>query len=72
VVADGALTRIPDVPREGTPLKERSRPEVYVIRGGRRSHIPSWQRFEELGFSQSDIRVVRDGGLTRIMVGPPA
>jgi hypothetical protein len=72
VVPDGELLRIRDVPQEGTLLKERARPEVYVMRGGRRSHIPSEQRFEELGFVWGDIRVVPDGALARITVGPPA
>jgi hypothetical protein len=71
-VPNGELSRIPDMPKDDTLLRERSYPEVYVIRGGRRSHIPSWQRFEELGFSQNNIRVVPDGVLARITVGPPA
>jgi hypothetical protein len=69
VVPDGALVRIPDVPREGTLLRERSYPEVYVMQGGYKSHIPSWQRFEELGFSQGDIRLVPDGALARVPSG---
>jgi hypothetical protein len=70
VVPDGELLRIPDVPHDGTLLKERSRPEVYVMRGSRKSHIPNEQRFEELGLAWGDIRVVPDGALARLSDGP--
>ena len=72
MVPDGELNRIPDVPRDGTLLRERSRPEVYIMRGGRKSHIVSWQRFEQLGLSQGNIRVVPDAALVRVLSGPPA
>jgi hypothetical protein len=72
VEPDGALVSLPNVPRDGTLLKERSTPPVYVMRGGRKSHIPNEQRFEELGFAWSDIRVVPDGVLARFLDGAPA
>jgi hypothetical protein len=33
VVPDGELVQIPDMPRDGTLLKERLSPEVYVMWG---------------------------------------
>ena len=72
VIPDGALARIPDVPRDGALLKERSRPDVYVIRAGQKSHIPSEQRFEALGYSSRAIQVVPDGALASLPDGPPA
>ncbi len=72
LVPDGALARIPDVPRDGTLLRERSHPAVYIMRGGYKSHIPGEQRFEELGFAWGNIRVVPDGGLAFLPDGPPA
>jgi hypothetical protein len=41
------------------------------MRGRRKSHIPSEQRFEELGLSWGDIRVVPDGALGRFPDGEP-
>jgi hypothetical protein len=42
-VPNGELIRIPDMPQDGTLLRERSYPEVYVIRGdgGRTSPVGS-------------------------------
>jgi hypothetical protein len=72
VVSDGVLSGIPNVPYDGTLLKERSNLAVYVMRGGQKSHIPSEQRFVELGFAWEAIQVVPDGGLASIPDGPPA
>jgi hypothetical protein len=38
VVPDGELAHIPDVPRNGTLLKEHSRPEIYVMWGVQVAH----------------------------------
>lgn len=72
VQPDGALVYLPNVPRDGTLLRERSTAPVYLMRGGRKSHIPNHQRFEELGLTWDDVRVVPNGVLARFQDGARA
>ena len=45
----------------GSVVKEESSPEVYVIYGGAKFHIPNPAEMYALGFTWADVRVVRDG-----------
>ena len=69
IIPDGSLSGVPNVPRDGTLLRERSGPEVYIIRGGSAFHITTPQRFAELALSWWDIRVVPNGALAGIPFG---
>ena len=70
-VPDGSLTYVAEFPADGTLLKERSHPEVYVMENKQRRWITSPAVFEACGFSWDRIRVVPDGGLARYPQGPP-
>jgi hypothetical protein len=72
VVPAGALKAVPTIPRDGTVLREWSSAPVYVMQGGKRCWIPSPQRLFDLGYNWSSVRVVPDGGLSSIPVGPNA
>ncbi len=66
VVPDGSLARIPDIPRDGTLLRERSSAGVYVMVSRAKLAIPSLKEFHALGYRESDIRVVPTGSLARL------
>jgi hypothetical protein len=65
----GGLAAIPNIPRDGTLLKQMSDPAVYVIRGGSRYHISSPQRFHDLCFYWENLRIVPNGALNIIPAG---
>lgn len=56
-------SQIPDFLQDGTLLKEASRPEIYVVRGGGKFWIPSPQEFDAMGFQWGAVRTVADGSL---------
>ena len=66
---DGALTSIPNVPRDGTLLTERTSPgPVFVFKGGSKFHISSPARFHELCFYWENLRIVPNGALAAFPV----
>ncbi len=71
IVPDGTFARWTDQPVEGTLLKELDRHEVYVIREGKRVHIPSPPVFTESGYRWSRVRVVPNGQLAGVPDGGP-
>jgi hypothetical protein len=68
-VPSGSLAGVPDLPREGSLIREMDDGPVFVIRGGMRHQIPNVQDLSKLGFIWNNIRVVPDGGLTSIPDG---
>ena len=53
-------------PAEGSLVKERSRAEVYLMRGGKKLHIPSGYAFSALGFKWGDVVDMPDHSLDGI------
>jgi hypothetical protein len=68
-VPSGSLAGVPDLPREGSLIREMDDGPVFVIRGGMRHQIPNVQDLSKLGFIWNNIRVVPDGDLTSIPDG---
>jgi hypothetical protein len=67
--AGTASLRVWDIP-EGSLRKEDSKPRVYLIQDGTKRWVTSPQVLSALGKSWDDVRVVPDGGLNSIPVGP--
>ncbi len=72
VVPDGTLAAMPTTPADGTLLRGQSDTAVYVVQNGRRLHVPSQQRLDQLALSSLEIRVVPDNALSRLMDGGTA
>jgi hypothetical protein len=68
---DAALDTLPTLPRNNTLLRELSKPEVFVVRVGRKRWIPTAEIFVMLGFAWSRVHTVPDGALASIPSGPP-
>jgi hypothetical protein len=68
-VPDGALSRVLNIPRDGTVLREMSDNPVYVISGGQKRWIPDEATLLRFG-GWSVVRVVPDGSLANIPDGP--
>lgn len=66
VVPDGSLANISTIPIYYTLLREYSKPEVYVMIGGKKAWIPDPNTFAAMDFSWSSVRVVPDGSLKAI------
>jgi hypothetical protein len=60
VIPDGSLNQFGVMPRDGTLLKELSRNEVYVIRGGKKVWVPNEDEFNRAGLDWNAIRIVPD------------
>jgi hypothetical protein len=56
-----AVNAIPFEPADMTLLREVSRPEIFVMIGGARYHIPSPAAFTAMGFDWGNVRLVPDG-----------
>lgn len=69
VVPDGVLATVPNVPRDGTVVREWSAAPVYVIKEGRKCWIPNATVLERFG-GWPAVRVVPDGALASIVDGP--
>jgi hypothetical protein len=69
VVPKGALASVPDVPRDGTLVRERSSFAVYLLDGGKRRWISSREIFDAAGFTLKRVQVVANGALGGIKVG---
>jgi hypothetical protein len=69
-VPDGALAQIPDMPRDGTLLREMGNDTVYLISGQKKSPFPSAERFVDLCQYWENVRDVPSGALAAIPQGP--
>jgi hypothetical protein len=67
---DGSLTHIARYPANGTLIRERSSPGVYVSYGGKPFGIPSPEVFTSLGLDWSLIRQIPDGSLVNLPPTP--
>ena len=65
VVPRGSLERLPDVPRDGTLVRESSSDEIYFINRGRRIRLAP-ETLEFINFA--DVRRVPDGSLGFVSV----
>jgi hypothetical protein len=66
----GAAASIPSTARDGTLVKERVAPEIYVIYGGAKFLIPSLAEFGALGFNSERVRVLPVGAAASISNTP--
>lgn len=56
-----ALAAIPNVPRDGTLLKEETTATIYLVRGGTLWPISNMTRFDQLCLASTNVRIVPDG-----------
>jgi hypothetical protein len=70
VLNDGALAGVRQIPREGTLVKERTDPKVFLVRNQQLSHVSSPTRFDRLCLSWSRVRTVPNGSLGALPKGP--
>jgi hypothetical protein len=70
VVRKGALAAVPNIPRNGTLVRERSSFAVYVMDGGKRRLIANRQAFDAAGYTLGRMQVVANGALAGIPQGP--
>jgi hypothetical protein len=69
VVPRGTLEAVPNVPRDGTLVRERSSFAVYLMEGGKRRWISSREAFDAAGFTLGRVQVVANGALGGIPAG---
>ena len=69
-IAAVAFRKLPELPVDGTLVREWNRPEVYVIYGGGRFHIPDPPTLFALGFDWSRVGVIPPGGLGKLLATP--
>jgi hypothetical protein len=62
------IAAIPNVPQDGTLLKEQSTPPVYLMQGGAKCHVLSSAGVVAAG-GWDEVRVVPDGALANIPDG---
>jgi hypothetical protein len=65
-IYDGQMATIPDVPADGTLLREMGSEGVYVILGGAKFPIPSLDVLNAMGYGGQRIWPVPPGGLNQI------
>lgn len=63
VVRQRLIDLLPNIPAEGTLLRERSSAPVYVVAQGRTRWIPDPQTFTALGFDWGSVAVIPDASL---------
>ncbi|MEK7453033.1 MAG: N-acetylmuramoyl-L-alanine amidase [Patescibacteria group bacterium] len=56
---------------EGTLIKARSRPEIFIIEKGKKRYITSYQIFKQNGYSLSDVKTLGDRELLEYQIGDP-
>jgi len=61
---DGSMEHIATFPGNGTTLRQRTQPEIYVVYGGMGFYIPSPEVFDALHLDWSAVRSVPDGSLS--------
>ena len=69
VVPRGALASVPNIPADGTLVRERSSFAVYLMDGGKRRWISSRAVFDAAGFTLKQVQVVANGALGGIPSG---
>lgn len=57
---------MPAAPADGVLVRERNRPEVFVVYGGAKFWIPDPETLFDLGFDWSVVKVIPDGGSTQL------
>jgi hypothetical protein len=65
-IGDGQMASIPDVPADGTLLRELGSEGVYVVLGGAKFPIPSLDALSAMGYGGHPIWPVPPGGLNQI------
>jgi hypothetical protein len=70
VVSRGRLASVPNVPRDGTLVRERSSFAVFVMDGGKRRWIANRPAFDAAGYTLAQVQVVANGALGGIPRGP--
>jgi hypothetical protein len=69
-IAAVPFIELPALPVDGTLVREWNRPEVYVIYGGGRFHIPDPPTLFALGFDWTRVNVIPPGGLGKLLRTP--
>ena len=64
------FTALPALPVDGTLVREWNRPEVYVIYGGAKFHIPDPPTLFALGFDWTRVRVIPPSGTGKLLEIP--
>ena len=59
-----------DLP-EGTLIRSRGRPEIFVIEDKKRKHVSSYAIFAQRGYSLSDVKTLGDRELINYTLGDP-
>jgi hypothetical protein len=59
----GSLEHVATRPANGTLIRERSTPAVFLVLGGRAFSIPDAATFDALGLRSANVRVIPDGSL---------
>jgi hypothetical protein len=70
VVPSGSLASTPNIPADGTLLRERSSFAVYLMDGGKRRWISNKRIFDAAGFTLNRVQVVANSALGGIPTGP--
>jgi hypothetical protein len=70
VVPSGSLASVPNIPADGTLIRERSSFAVYLMDGGNRRWIQNKRIFDAAGFTLNMVQVVANGALGSIPTGP--
>jgi hypothetical protein len=69
-IAAVPFIELPALPVDGTLVREWNRPEVYVIYGGGKFHIPDPPTLFALGFDWTRVGVIPPGGLGKLLRTP--
>lgn len=72
IVRDRTLGTVPDVPADGTLVKELSTDTAYLIEGGQKRPLASPSRVAALGRTMAEIQVAPDGSLAGLPTGASA
>ena len=65
----GSLAGVPDLPRDGTLLREMNQGAIYLIKNGQRCQLSGSQAISQKGLVWNNVRVVPDGGLASLPDG---
>ena len=57
-------------PLEGKAVRGSGQP-IWLVQDGKRCHIPSWERFKDLGFADNQLAHLSDEELAAIPLGEP-
>jgi hypothetical protein len=70
VIPPASLRYVSEIPADGTLAREADRHEVWVIRNGKKAHVPSWEAFDAAGFDRNAILTVPDKSLWPVVQTP--